>query len=299
MPNIGFATRISSVGLLTGLAWLLRVGCVVVVLYVVADAVWYFVVGPTTQADDTTYAAVATDRPKEVDVTKILTTELFGSSAATEQRAPVEDLKETTLNLSLEGTLVAADSASGSKALISSKDRRGEAKKYREGDAVASFAAIEEIHSSFVVISRGGEREMLRFKRDNLFQATQSTPPVRVPKTRAPQSINDKLLQELRTVRESDGDASSQFTIEDLKPLGLTEIQTNDGPMLAIEDTTGTSPLAQLGVQPGDIVMSVNGYTLSALRHDKQLEREVLGGNTAEFEIRRANRQFKLTVPMP
>ena len=78
-----------------------------------------------------------------------------------------------------------------------------------------------------------------------------------------------------------------------------SETQTVDGAMLAITDSSGNSPLARLGMQPGDVVLSVNGHSLDALRSDEKLIEEVRDADTARLEIKRAGRKFFLTVPIP
>lgn len=300
MRNIAFATRFTSVGLLSTLGWIVRLGCIAAILLVAADAIWYFVVGPT----DRTEASVFTQNPnslaREVNTARILGTELFGSSDSTQDTASIENLQETTLSLTLEGTFVSSDDHSYSIAFISNRDRRGNAREYRIGDAVASFAEIEEIHPRFVVISRAGERELLTFDVDRVF----SEPPANTnmePNNGDLQPSNPAQIPLLQTptVRELDPKRLQEATLDELKTLGLTETQTVDGAMLAITDSAGTSPLTRLGMQPGDIVLSVNGHSLDALRNNEKLVEQVRDATTARLEIKRASRTFFLTVPIP
>ena len=109
-----------------------------------------------------------TSQVRKVNTARILATELFGSSDSTEELASIEDLQETTLSLTLEGTFVSSEGRSHSVAFISNRDSRGTAREYRVGDSVASYAAIEEIHPRFVVIARAGERELLTFEVDRV-----------------------------------------------------------------------------------------------------------------------------------
>ena len=97
---------------------------------------------------------------------------------------------------------------------------------------------------------------------------------------------------------ELDPKRIQEVTIDELKTLGLKEIQTGDGAMLAISDSSDSSPLARLGMQPGDIVLSVNGHSLDQLRSDERLVEEVRDSTTARLGIKRADRTFFLTVPI-
>lgn len=299
MRNIGFATLFSRVGLLTAFAWLVRLGCVAVVILVAAEAIWYFVIGPVDRTESSTSTYGSTSQIHEVNTARILATELFGSSEAVEESVSLENLQETTLSLTLEATFVASDDRSHSVAFISNRDGRGAASEYRTGDAVASFAEIAEIHPRFVVISRAGERELLTFEVDRVFSETVkfSTPESNISNPQS-EAIGRAPLQQRPSVRNLDPKRLQEASIDDLKPLGLTEIQTSEGSMLAITDSSGTTPLARLGMQPGDIVKTVNGHSLEALRSDQELAKEVLGANTARLEVKRANREFYLTVPM-
>ncbi len=293
MRNLGFSARFSSVGFLTALAWVVRLACVVVVLVVIAGIVWDFVVEPTGYTSDSTRSSESTTQMRQVDIQKIVSAELFGSAELVEETLNVNDLQETSLNLTLEGTFVATDSQSHSIALIANRDRRGSTREYRRGDAIASFAEIVEIRPRFVVIARSGEREMLKFDEKSIFDESQ--PSSSAQSLRATPSPHPSI----DTGRRLQAERFQSMQIADLKPLGLTEIQTSEGPMLALADPSGTSHLARLGMLPGDVVASVNGHTLDSLRHDPDLAKQVLNADEARLEIRRAGRQFYLTVPMP
>lgn len=299
MRNIGFFTRFTSVGLISTLAWLVRLACIVAVLLVTAEAIWYFVVGPTERNEASTLTQSANPNVRKVNTARILATELFGSSDSAQDLSSLENLQETTLNLTLEGTFVASDDQSHSTAYISNRDSRGTAREYRVGDTVASFAEIAEIHPRFVVISRAGEHELLTFEVDRVF----SEPPQRVtgnPSTSTQRSANTNpsRLRQASSVRELRPNQLQEATIDELKTLGLTEIQTGEGSMLAISDSSGTSPLARLGMQPGDVVLTVNGHSLDELRSDEKLIEQVRDSSTARLGIKRANRTFFLTVPI-
>ncbi len=299
MRNIGFVTRLTSVGLISTLAWFIRLACIGAVLFVAADAIWYFVVGPTDRSDTSMFTQSTDPQVRKVNTASILATELFGTSDLAQNQPSLENLQETTLNLTLEGTFVASDDRSHSTAFISNRDSRGIAREYRVGDTVASFAEIAEIHPRFVVISRAGEHELLTFEIDRVF----SEPPRRVtsnPSNRTQPStspVQTPLLQ-APSVRNLDPKRLQEAAIDELKTLGLTEIQTGEGSMLAIADSSGTSPLTRLGMQPGDVVLTVNGHSLDELRSDEKLIEQVRDSSTARLGIKRANRTFYLTVPI-
>ena len=300
MRNIAFATRFNGVGLTSALNWLVRLGCIAVVLLVAADAIWYFVVGPSERTNASVSTQGTSSQIREVNTARILATELFGSSESSQDLSSIENLQETTLSLTLEGTFVASDNQSHSSALISNRDTRASARLYRVGDAVASFAEIEEIHTRFVVISRAGERELLTFEED---RALTEPPPVTIPRSMSGNAQRSNSAQTSPMQSPLAGNLDPMrlqgATIEELKTLGLSEIQTANGAMLAITDSSSSSPLTRLGMQPGDVVLSVNGHSLDALRSDEKLIETIRDSSTARLGIKRADRTFFLTVPIP
>lgn len=296
MPRLKLGPRITTTGLVAGAGWIVQLACVAIVLYVLVNAIWYFVSGPTI--DDAAAQQshqLGADRRK-VDIKRILETDLFGTQPKDDLESLAEDLKETTLNLTLNGTVVVTDQRTESLAFIANQDGRRQNRLYQQGDAIASFARIEEIHARFVVISRGGERERLTFEGEDVFKEatpahSQISPGDKAVKTAATQSMPSESRVSTQSLKTA--------SVEDLKRLGLAEVQTNQGASLAIVDSEGTSALARLGMQPGDIVLAVNDHSLSELRADEELAERILASNTAKLTIKRANREFILTVPMP
>jgi general secretion pathway protein C len=50
--------------------------------------------------------------------------------------------------------------------------------------------------------------------------------------------------------------------------------------------------LTQLGLQPGDVILSVNGQTLGNIDDDQNLLGQVTDSGQARLEIQRGNRRF-------
>lgn len=310
MSIFGFSNLSGLPALMSTLLWVVRLGCLAAVLYVLVDAVWYFVAGPKDQSVSSRYAVVSEFQHTPIDTSKITSTELFGKTEEIDQREPLEALQTTTLNLTLEGTFVADDDATHSVALISSRSSRDEVREYREGDAVASFAELETIHPRFVVISRGGERERLAFDSEDILsesakpEVKQQSPREARPATtsqrpRSPRTSLSNFDQRSNVRGDAEMPLPSDFSFDELMSLGLAEIQTANGAALKISNSSESSPLSRLGMQPGDLVMSVNGHPVEAFRQDEQLAQKVANSGVARLEIQRGGRQFFLSVPIP
>jgi len=50
--------------------------------------------------------------------------------------------------------------------------------------------------------------------------------------------------------------------------------------------------LTQVGLQPGDVILSVNGQTLGNMSDDQMLLDQVTASGQARLEIQRGNRRF-------
>ena len=306
MSTLGFSKLFSLSTLMSTLVWGVRLGCIAAVIYVLVDAVWYFVAGPKDQALVSGYTRIAATQPERINTTNITSKELFGTSAELDKAEPVEALQATTLNLTLEGTFVAEDDSTHSVALISSRNNRDQAREYHEGDAIASFAELEAIHPRFVVISRGGERERLAFEADDILteSAVESTPrtsresvrPAAIPRQSSP--VTSRALLEHGLSADAIAEMPPNFNLDELMSLGLAEFQTEEGMVLQIDSSAESSLLSRLGMEPGDRVVSVNGHSLEAFRNDRQLVQEVAKSGIARLEIHRGGRQFFFSVPI-
>ncbi len=73
-----------------------------------------------------------------------------------------------------------------------------------------------------------------------------------------------------------------------LKQMGLEVAGNGSG----YKVSNSGSMLTQLGLQPGDVILSVNGQTLGNLDDDQMLLEQVTNSGQARLEIQRGNRRF-------
>ena len=57
--------------------------------------------------------------------------------------------------------------------------------------------------------------------------------------------------------------------------------------------------IRQAGLQPGDVVLSVNGKAVGVASSDGALIDQVMNSSRVRAEVQRGNRRFFLTVPVP
>lgn len=214
---------------------------------------------------------------------------LFGDAAVEVVEVPKEvNAPKTRLRLELLGVM-AASKVENSSAIIAPKGGRGE--NYRVGDVVQGRTKLAAVHQDKVILDSNGKLETLKFdltRKQGIQKSAKPTPAQRKAKSRG--SLKDRF----KRVRNA-SDAVSLLRDEvannpagALKQLGLETSANGSGYKIS----NSGSMLTQLGLQPGDIILSVNGQTLGNLDDDQMLLEQVTNSGQARLEIQRGNRRF-------
>lgn len=184
---------------------------------------------------------------------------LFGKPppAAGQPKAPV-DAPETRLNLTLRGILYNDDPA---QARVIIAPGNGPEEAYKIGDDLSGGARINAIYPDKVMLLRDGQYETLTLPEDQVKgAATQSGPQSR----RRPDEANSSLPtgntgQVLSKVRQQIVDHPQQ-----IQQYVRFRPYTRNGHYAGVRVTPGANPrLFNLtGLQPGDVITSVNNITL-------------------------------------
>ena len=271
------------------------VALVVVVLGILATS-WstfvFFTVGPEALPVEVSAEASTRDIP-EIPIDRIVAMNLFGEPKR--DAAPkTETLSETKLSLVLHGVFV-ADKADASSALISQRNNNPEL--YAISARLPGNARLEAVYRDRVVVSRGGVRENLSFKRgDQLIRAgtrglnddrAVSSPrpnPSSSKAQRAPRSLIERTLAKHR--EEIDRDPR-KF----IEALGLATSERG-GYLL------GTFANNDAGLEPGDRLLSLNGKPVGNPEQDRhQLER-ILAGRSVEVQIQRGEQRITFSLAL-
>jgi type II secretion system protein C len=206
---------------------------------------------------------------------------LFGalsSSNVSAVKTADEKLPETTLELELLGC-VASATPQTAFAVIRDKKSRAE-DTYGVGDSIVAGVRLEDVRENEVVISRMGQREVLAMSFSekssarpdfNMFGSTRPAgfpSPLEFP---SPPAASDTAI---RVVNENLRYINRAKLMEDVgSNLGqvVNQLRTSPNvvdnkPMGVKVDQVGSDPiLSQSGLQPGDIVKSVNGIRVNSL----------------------------------
>ena len=270
---------------------------VVVVLGFMATLWWtflFFTVGPDPLPVEVTADPSTRDAP-DIPIERIVAMNLFGEPNRDAAPRP-EKLSETKLSLVLHGVFV-ADQADASTALIS--QRNNNPKLYAISDRLPGNARLEEVYRDRVVVSRGGVRENLSFKRgdpiihpgtaarrSNTDRAgsssrRQSSPP---KAQRNPRSLIERTLAKHRDEIDRD---PRKF----IETLGLTSSERG-GYLL------GTFADNDAGLEPGDRLLSLNGKPVGNPEQDRHELERILAGRSVEVQIQRGEQRITFSLSL-
>ena len=198
-----------------------------------------------------------------------------------------------------------------SSAIIAERGKNGEL--FGIGDRVPGNALLHAVEQNHVLIKRGTRLEKLLFPKQRLNITSAN-------KRSASNRGASKARSSTRTIRPSGGTstpsggseasaASAAGQSSRDKMLRNPEQAIRDfgfepvAPVRASGYRVGTnasnSAVASAGLQPGDVVISVNGMPVGVAMNDARLFDQVRSAGRARVEVEREGRRFFLTVPIP
>ncbi len=287
--------------------WLLVAG----IAYTLATSTLYFMSPPATAPLDAPAGRSPTPARPAPDLNAILARNLFGAADAAAAQAPTETPAVVTrLPLELLGVFV-ADDENSSAAIISQRGRPGIL--YGIGEEVPGGATLEEVQSNQVVLRRAGVRETLPFPvaGESLAARTRSSEPE--------PSFEEEYTDTYEEVYEAeDGvetgespDAASVRELVDeyreeleedpsqaLEELGVSAVAEGSAEGYRLGDLAQSPYLSQTGLQPGDVILSVNGRPVGDLDQDRLELDNVLAQGSARLEVQRGTRRFFVTASL-
>ncbi|MFP6796518.1 MAG: type II secretion system protein N [Pseudomonadales bacterium] len=302
---------------------------VVLIAWSLQESVLFFMFPPEEKLSKLPSGLGTNNGVDVVSIDHVTSLNLFGDASQAQSNSAVtvtEALAETRLNLELIGVFAAsAGDPEDSAALISEK--RGAAKLFRINERVPGNATLVEVFADRVVLERSGKRELLRFP---------TTKSNFTPQGVSAQTNNDPALS--RSLTASDGSriagassnatrveraetdrgattgrnaqqsvrqviASYQGRLENdaegtLAELGIKPISTEAARGYRLGSLASHPALRQTGLQPGDILLSVNNRAIGNVAEDRLEFENVLAQGSARLEIKRGSRNFFITVSL-
>lgn len=251
---------------------------------------------------------------------KVSSLELFGKADARPAAQEVIDAPETKLNLELQGVFI-ADEDDRSTAIVGEKNKAGEL--YKIGDRLPGNATLSAVFEDHVLIKRGARTEKLLFS-DSKFRTVAAEAKPAISATSTSGNLSDSRRSNLERVRDrlrnkaSPGVTGTANTHSPAARTKLTEYRDRlrNDPQGTLSEI-GVAPVSegdaqgyrvgsdaqaaikQAGLQPGDVVLSVNGRPVGVAANDSALMEQVMASSRVRVEVQRGERRFFLTVPVP
>ncbi|MCP2679306.1 PDZ domain-containing protein [Maricaulaceae bacterium NA33B04] len=257
-----------------------------------AQAVWFVTYGdavrPLDISTSTAQAGGSTSRVSDLSVLTGMS--LFAASAHMEEAGP-QVVPETRLNLSLSGVRAGSDPRSG--AAFIEAPNTGQ-RSYAPGDEIATGVTLEEIYGDRVIISRGGSRESLFISQEAAERARNATPDVATPPS-STAAINASPLS-----GQPDLELARSLDVEDwVEGLRLAP-RFEDGQItgLRVRDNSHLEILRASGLQPGDIIIALNGQRLTSLEAAQRALSSLETVDRLSLSLERNDAPVQIDVPL-
>lgn len=216
---------------------------------------------------------------------------VFGDATVQVVEVPKQvNAPKTRLRLELLGVL-AGPKGKTSSAIIAPKGGSGD--YYRVGDTVQGRTKLAAVEADQVILDTNGKLETLKFEEKRRQQTIKKTAAKRrtTARNKSKKSLRDR-FRKVRSASEAvdlikgevENDPQAALSQLGLEPAG-------DGKQ-GYKIANSGSMLTQLGLQPGDVILSVNGQTLGNMSDDQLLLDQVTASGQARLEIQRGNRRF-------
>jgi len=229
--------------------------------------------------------------PPAPSLNSLIQRDLFGQSDSIGTASSSAPTTPTRLPLNLRAVFVSTDPRQ-STAIISERNNAG--KLYNAGDMLPGSAKLASIEATRVILSRAGSREELAFKSDfkakkGIQAATIAPQQAAQTSPAAPANPESNALQQINAQLAQDPD-------ETLKKMGVS--RSSEGGY-RIGSTANQPFLAQSGLQPGDVVLSINGRPLGDINVDRLALTNLANAGSVSVELLRNGQTLTIKTRIP
>ena len=229
--------------------------------------------------------------PPAPSLNSLIQRDLFGQSDSIGTASASAPTTPTRLPLNLRAVFVSTDPGQ-STAIISQRNNSG--KLYSPGDMLPGSAKLASIEATRVILSRAGTREELAFKSDfkakkGIQAATIAPQQAAQTSPAAPANPQSNALQQINAQLAQDPD-------ETLEKMGVSR-RSEGG--YRIGSTANQPFLAQSGLQPGDVVLSINGRPLGDINVDRLALTNLANAGSVSLELLRNGQTLTIKTRIP
>lgn len=213
---------------------------------------------------------------------------LFGEAGSEPVKQVTAEVNapETRLRLELLGVTKSTEHKELSTAIIAPKGGTGEF--YRIGDTIQGGTRLAAVYENRVILDTNGKLETLKFE-----EGVASGVETRRVATPEPQPARQDLRERFRSVNnpaqfmDMVTDVANEDPDGTISQLGLESVGPGEGYRVQ-----AGSMLQALELQPGDIILSVNGQALGEPSADQMLLQQVSSEGRARIEVQRGENRF-------
>lgn len=281
-----------SAKLISRVQFVLILALTVYLAWLSAQAVWFFLTpeGSSTAPTIATQTAGPASSKRAVNGSKIASYHLFGEVGAKEpvkrEEAP-KDVRKTKLRLKLKGVFTAEPMAD-SGAIIEEIGKSTE--YYKVGDKISGSATLEEVYNDRVLLKRNGVLEALSFE-ENAKSTNRIAKQEKKPAPKPKQNSGN-----IDTPEQFIEEATRQLAENPEKALKSVGLKPSEGGGYVYQ---GNNPmLSGLNLKKGDVIMSVNGYSLGDLQNDQKLMKTLYEQGSLDVEVQRDGASFYVNYPL-
>ena len=265
------------------------------IAYVIANTGLILMGGSGSESNSTAKASQVVNStqsmPPAPSLNSLIQRDLFGQSDSIGTASASAPTTPTRLPLNLRAVFVSTDPGQ-STAIISQRNNSG--KLYSPGDMLPGSAKLASIEATRVILSRAGTREELAFKSDfkakkGIQAATIAPQQAAQTSPAAPANPQSNALQQINAQLAQDPD-------ETLEKMGVSR-RSEGG--YRIGSTANQPFLAQSGLQPGDVVLSINGRPLGDINVDRLALTNLANAGSVSVELLRNGQTLTIKTRIP
>lgn len=219
-----------------------------------------------------------------VDVAAIVNAHLFGVAP---QSGDPSDAPATTANLTLAGTLAGAVPEQG-WAIIGASGQS--ARVYATGASLPGGAKLHAVYPDRVILDRNGSRESLMLPRLAGGGAASAGPGQRAARLPPVAATDGSLADSVRQLLVQNPSAGAEL----LRPQPVFAGGSLRG--YRVYPGRNRAQFSGLGLQPGDLVLAVNGAALDDPNRGLEILRGVGQGTAVTLTVERGGQQQQITV---
>lgn len=258
---------------------------IIAIAHILALITWMLLSEPeTTAIAPRTTVKTTPQTDNQLFFRQLTNAHLFGIMGKSQTTATTK-APETRLNLILKGIL--ADDPMKNASVIISRSAGSKEEVYGLGDKMPGGITIKEIHAEHIILERKGQLETLRLKKES------GVDKIALTKTTTPSQTSTS--ETLKTIRSNIVSNPSTFT-DYAMPIVVKDKKGQIGYRLKAKQNGEL--LKHIGIQPADVITSVNGIKLTSPKNSMNALRKLSTASELNITVLRKGIEVPLNITL-